>query len=91
MAIVILFYFRGQLKDMIENMDDGNAKVFARESMRVFPILLLFFALQFAEVQMQNFQFIVLWSFVSNLVAVVFQVQHYKYLRLAKEQRKVNS
>ncbi len=86
-CIVLVFYFRGQLKDMIEQMEDGNAKVLTKESMRVVPILLLYFALQFAEVQMHNFKFIVLWSFVSNLVATVFQVFHYKYLRLVKEQR----
>ncbi len=87
MCIVILFYFRGQLKDMIEKMDEGNTKTLCKESLRVFPILILYFALMFAEVQMHNFKFIVLWSFVSNMVAVLFQVQHYRYLRLVKESR----
>lgn len=89
MAVVVLFYFRSQLKDMVENMDEGNAKTLCKESLRVFPILLLYFALQFAEVQMSNFKFIVLWSFVSNIIGVLFQMQHYKYLKIAKEQRKV--
>ena len=87
-CIVLLFYFRGQLKDLIETMDEGNTKIFLKESFRVFPILLLYFALRFAEIQMANFKFIVLWSFISNIIASTFQVYHFKYLRLVKGGKK---
>lgn len=87
-SIVLLFYFRNEIKKMIENMDDGSAKVFCKETLRIFPILLLYFSLLFAEVHMRNFKFIVLWSFVSNIIASIFEVFHVKYLLLIKEMKK---
>lgn len=89
MCIALVFYFKKQLKEFIENLTAGPAKTYLKETLRVAPILILYFALQFAEVQMHNFKFIVLWSFISNLAATGFRVGHLHYLGRIKDVKKV--
>lgn len=85
LVIILLFYLRNQFKVMIDHMNEGYVKLICREVLRVSPILVLYFALKFAEIQMDNFQFIVLWGFVANIVASVFNIYHFKYLMEIKE------
>jgi hypothetical protein len=84
MAMVALFYFHDQFKEMLNNMDDGVTKTLCKELVRVIPILLLYFALRFAEVHMHNFQFVVMWAFVSNIIAAGLRVEHLEYIRRIK-------
>lgn len=77
--VLIAFFMKNQLKEMIESMDEGTLKTIIKQIIRVIPILILYFALRFAEIQMANFKFIVLWSFVSNVIAASFQVIHINY------------
>ena len=91
MIIVLLaFFLKNQLKELIESMDEGSLKTLIKQLIRVTPILILYFALRFAEIQMANFKFIVLWSFVSNIIASVFQVVHINFKLKVLEIKRVN-
>lgn len=87
-AIIVLFFFRGEFKKAMERMDEGVFKNVLREVSRVIPLLLLFYALKFSEIHMEKFQFIVLWSFVSNIIASTFEVNH---LRLADKAKVIKN
>ncbi len=54
------------------------------------PILLLYLILSFAEVHMANFKFIVLWSFIANLIGSGFNVLHIKFKVRVKDLRLEN-
>lgn len=90
-VIIILFFLREQFKKFIEHMEDTKFKFAVKGAIRVFPLLLLLIAIQFAQVQFEKFFFIVTWSFVSNIISIVFEVYHEAFayeLDLIKEAKK---
>lgn len=73
--IIILFFSGRQLIKFISTLEESKQKFITLEIIRIAPLILLFFAIQYAKVQMANFEYIVLWAFFSNLVASVFSVK----------------
>lgn len=84
-AISIFFFFNGQIKEMIANMEESPIKTTVIQIKRVFPILLIYLVLRVAEVHMGNLKFIALWSFISNLVGSIFNVYHMKFKVMVKD------
>lgn len=80
MILIILFFFtRGQLNEMIREMEPSPIKTTVIQIKRCMPIAIIYVILRFAKVHIDNLIFITLWSFVSNLVGSVFNVLHMKY------------
>lgn len=80
MIIVAIFFFlNGQIKEMIDHMEESAIKTAVIQIKRCLPILVIYFILRFAEVHMGNLKFIALWSFISNIIGSVFNVFHTRY------------
>lgn len=80
MILIILFFFtRGQLNEMIKEMEPSPIKTTIVQIKRCMPIAIIYIILRFAKVHIDNLMFITLWSFVSNLIGSVFNVLHMKY------------
>lgn len=80
MILIILFFFtRGQLNEMIKEMEPSPIKTTVIQIKRCMPIAIIYVILRFAKVHIDNLMFITLWSFVSNLIGSVFNVLHTKY------------
>lgn len=88
LAICLLFYFRNELKNMLELVKNEMASTAYKDARRAVFLLILFFALKVAEIHMRKFQLIVFATFISNSVAVGFHVLHVKYRDLAIEEKK---
>lgn len=84
-AIVVFFFFRGQVKDMIEEMDSSKLKSIIKRLSSVSILLLLLFVVKIAKVHAGNAEFILTWSLISNIIASVFFVQFKDSLKLHKE------
>ena len=80
MIIIIAFFFlRGQLNEMIREMEPSPIKTTVIQIKRCMPIAIIYIILRFAKVHIDNLMFITLWSFVSNLIGSVFNVLHMRY------------
>jgi hypothetical protein len=86
MILIILFFFtRGQLNEMIREMEPSPIKTTVIQVKRCMPILVIYLILRFAKIHIDNLMFITLWSFVSNLIGSVFNVLHMRYKVLVKD------
>ena len=80
MILIILFFFtRGQLNEMIREMEPSPIKTTVIQVKRCMPILVIYLILRFAKIHIDNLMFITLWSFISNLVGSVFNVYHMRF------------
>lgn len=80
MIIIIAFFFlRGQLNEMIKEMEPSPIKTTVIQIKRCMPIAIIYIILRFAKVHIDNLMFITLWSFISNLIGSVFNVYHMRF------------
>ncbi|MBY6274248.1 MAG: hypothetical protein CW346_19040 [Bacillaceae bacterium] len=88
MIIIIAFFFlRGQLNEMIKEMEPSPIKTTVIQVKRCMPILVIYLILKFAKIHIDNLMFITLWSFVSNLLGSIFNVLHMRYKVKVKDLR----
>lgn len=78
--LIIKFFWKHLLR-MISYMDPGYIRSVCEEFVRVLPIFMVYIILRIAKIHIDNVIFIVMWSFISNLIGAIFSV-NYMRLRL---------
>lgn len=86
-TIVVFFFIRGQINDIIESIEDGKFKSIVKRTKSVSILLIMLLVLKVAKVHVANAEFIITWSLVSNLIASYFYVEYREELLKFKKQR----
>ena len=92
-AIIILclvaFYFRHHISQWVEEMQDCMLKYIAKAIKELMPLLIVYAVFAFLSIQFVNISFILKWSCVSNIIAIIIRVWHLKCLsEIKKEESK---
>lgn len=92
-AIIILclvaFYFRHHISHWVDEMQDCMFKYIAKAIKELMPLLIVYAVFAFLSIQFVNISFILKWSCVSNIIAIVIRVWHLKCLsEIKKEESK---
>lgn len=86
--IITLFYFRRHLSKAIDNMQSCTFKYVCVGIRELSPLLIMYVAFLLIKLSMDNITFIMLWSCISNAIALVFRTYH---LKLVEEQKPVSN
>ena len=89
--IICLFYFRKHIAQAIDNMPPCTVKYVCVGIKELSPLIIMYVAFLFIKLSMENITFIMLWSCISNAVALIFRTFHLKLVEEQKQLEKTNN